>query len=46
MRVEVFLKKVHELIEQMAIKVVSKKKKFDTRVVSGSVCCYRFCYNK
>ena len=38
MRVGVSLKKVHEWIEHMAIKVLSKKKKLDTRVVTGSVC--------
>lgn len=37
MRVGVSFKKVHEWIEQMAIKVLSKKI-MGTRVVSGSVC--------
>ena len=37
MRVGVSLKKVHEWIEHMAIKVLSKKT-MGTRVVSGSVC--------
>ena len=38
MRVGVSLKKVHEWIEHMAVKVLSKEKILDTRVVSGSVC--------
>ena len=40
MRVGVSLKKVHEWIEYMTIKVLSKKKNLDTRVVSGSVCVF------
>ena len=40
MRVGVSLKKVYEWIEHMAIKVLSKKKNLDTRVVSGSVCVF------
>ena len=38
MRVGVFLKKIHELIEQTALKVLSKKKNLDTHVVSGNLC--------
>ena len=40
MRVGVSLKKVHEWIEHMGIKVLSKKKNLDTRVVTGSVCVF------
>ena len=40
MRVGVSLKKVHKWIEHMPIKVLSKKKNFDTCVVSGSVCVF------
>ena len=46
MRVGVLIKKVHEWIEHMAIKVLSKKTNLDSRVVSGIVCCYRFCYKE
>ena len=38
MRAGVSLKKVHEWIEHMAIKVLRKKKNLDVCVVSGSVC--------
>ena len=45
-RYVVSLKKVQEWIKHMAIKVLSKKNNFDTRVVSGSVYCYRFHFKK